>query len=161
MNNYAIARVFNRIADLMELKGENLFKVRAYRTAAETMQGLTESLSVLAERGELRAIPGVGEAIAEKTRDIIATGTTPLYERLKAEVPESLTELLALPGFGVKKIQTVWKELGVLNLDDLEQAAGEARLRDVPGLGAKTEANVLQAIEGLRRRRERCPIGEA
>src|SRR5919197_3853480 len=123
MNNFAIARVFSRIADLMELKGENVHKIRAYRNAAQTMQELTESLEVLAERGRLQTIPGVGEAIAAKTRDILTTGTTRLYEQLKAEVPESLTELLGVPGFGTKKIQAVWKELGVRNLDELEQAA--------------------------------------
>jgi DNA polymerase (family 10) len=161
MNNYAVARVFSRIADLMEIKGENVHKIRAYRTAAQTMQELTESLEVLAERGELQSIPGVGEAIAAKTRDILATGATKLYDGLKAEVPESLVELLGIPGFGVKKIRSVWQELGVRTLADLEQAAGEHRLRTIPGFSDKTEANVLEAVAAARKRRDRTPIGVA
>ncbi|MFN3652166.1 MAG: DNA polymerase/3'-5' exonuclease PolX [Armatimonadota bacterium] len=158
MNNYAVARVFSRIADLMEIKGENAFKIRAYRNAAQTMQELTESLEVLAERGELRSIPGVGDAIADKTRDILTTGTTKLYERLKEEVPESLIELLGLPGFGPKKIQSVWRELGVRNLDELEQAGRQERLRGVGGIGAKSEQKLLEAIEAFRRRSRRCAL---
>jgi DNA polymerase (family 10) len=161
MNNYAVARVFTRIADLMEIKGENIYKIRAYRNAAQTMQELTESLEVLAERGELRTIPNVGDAIADKTRDILATGTTKLYEQLKAELPVSLLELMGLPGFGPKKIQTVYRELGVRTLDDLERAVHDGQLRTVSGFSAKSEENLRQAIEGFRRRRERVPIFEA
>lgn len=161
MNNYAIARVFTRIADLMEIQGQNAFKIRAYRNAAATMQELTESLEVLAERDELQNVPGIGEAIAQKTRDIIATGTTKLYENLKAEVPETLIGLLDLPGFGPKKIQAAWKELGVRNLDDLERAAAEHRVRTLPGMGEKSEGKLLEALAAFRRRKERTPIGIA
>src|SRR5688572_24431606 len=158
MNNFAIARVFSRIGDLMEIQGENAFKIRAYRTAAQTMQELTESLEVLAERGELKTIPGVGEAIADKTREIITTGTTRLYERLKEQCPESLIELLSLPGFGPKKIQAVWKNLGIRTLDELEDAARDQLLRSVPGFSVKTEEALLTAIERHRVRRERSPL---
>lgn len=161
MNNYAIARVFSRIADLMEIQGENAFKIRAYRNAAQTMQEMTESMEVLAERGELQSIPGVGEAIAAKTRDIIATGTCDLYERLKQQVPESLIEVLHLPGFGPKKIQAVWRELGIRNLAELEEAAQAHRLQGIAGLGEKTEAKLLEAIVAHRRRLLRRPIGVA
>lgn len=158
MNNHAIARIFTRIADLMEIQGENPFKIRAYRNAAAAMQDLTESLEGLAERRELESIPGVGAAIAKKTYDILATGTTKLYEALRGEVPESLIELLELPGFGTRKIHTVWKELGVLNLDDLERAALEGRLKTLPGFAQKTEQSVLSSIAAHRRRRERTTI---
>lgn len=161
MNNYAIARVFSRIGDLMEIQGENVFKIKAYRTAAATMQELTESLEALAERGELLNVPGIGEAIAQKTQDILATGTTKLYEKLKSEVPESLADLLALPGFGPKKIQAAWRELGVRNLDDLEAAARAQRVRTLPGMAAKSEEKLLAGIEAYRRRRERIPTGVA
>jgi DNA polymerase (family X) len=158
MTNYAIARIFGRIADLMEIKGENPFKIRAYRNAAGNLQELTESLEVLAERGDLREIPGVGEAIADKTREILATGTCKVYEDLRREVPESLAELLKLPGFGPRKIQSAWRELGVVDLESLEQAAREHRLQTLPALGAKTEEKLLHAIEGHHRRRERTPL---
>jgi DNA polymerase (family 10) len=158
MSNYAIARIFNRIADLMEIKGENFYKIRAYRNAAQAMQDTTESLEVLAERGQLKTIPGVGEAIADKTREILATGTTKLYERLKEGCPEGLIELLGLPGFGPKKIQSVWHELGVRTLADLEEAVRGQRLRTVPGFSERSEENLLRSIEGFRRRRERIPL---
>ena len=158
MNNYAVARVFARIADLMEIQGQEFYKVRAYRNAAQVMQEMTESLEVLAERGQLKTIPGVGEAIAAKTRDILTTGTTKLYERLKEEVPESLTSLLPLPQFGPKKIQLVWKELGVRNLDELEEAAREQRLRGVAGMGEKTETAVLRNIDAYRKRKHTVPV---
>lgn len=158
MNNYQIARVFTRIGDLMEIQGENPFKIRAYRTAAQAMQEMTESLEVLAERGELKSIPGVGDAIADKTREILETGTCKLYERLRAEVPETLVELTSLPGFGTKKIHAVWKELGVRTLDDLDRAAGEHRVRALPGMGAKSEEKLLESIAAHRRRRERTPL---
>jgi DNA polymerase (family 10) len=161
MNNYGVARVFSGIADLMDLRGDNPFKVRAYRNAAQTMQELTERLEVLAERGELREIPGVGEAIAAKTRDILATGTTALYDELRAEIPESLAELLALPGFGVKKAQLVWRELAIADLPGLEQAAQTGRLRTLSGFTARTESSLVEAIAAHRARRLRTPIGVA
>lgn len=161
MNNFAIARVFQRIADLMELRGDNVFKVRAYRNAAQTMEETTESLEVLAERGALETIPGVGEAIAAKTREILATGTCKLAEELRREVPETLTELLHLPGFGVKRIQAVWHGLGVCSLDELEAAARDGRLRTLPGFSARGETTLLETIAAARRRRERTPIGRA
>lgn len=160
MNNYAIARVFTRIADLMEVRGDNVFKIRAYRNAASTMQGLTESLEVLAQRGELETIPGVGGAIADKTQDIIRTGTTPLLEKLRGEIPEGLPELTRIPGLGPKKLNQLWKELNISDLDGLEEAALAGRIRDLSGFTAKSEAALIEKIRAYRKRRERAPIGE-
>lgn len=161
MNNYAVARTFERIADLMEIKGENPFKVRAYRQASQTMQELTESLEVLAERGDLKGIPGVGDAIASKTRDILATGTTGLLDELRGEIPESLIELLALPGFGVKKVQAVWRGLDVRTPADLLRAAQQQKLRTLPGFTARTEATLQEAITAHWRRLREEPVGIA
>src|SRR5689334_3682029 len=111
MTNHAIARIFSRIADLMEIQGESFYKIRAYRSAASVMQEMTESLEVLAERGALKTVPGIGEAIEAKTQDILRTGTTKLYEQLRKEVPESLATLLNLPHFGPKKINAAWQTL--------------------------------------------------
>src|SRR5205809_6751773 len=100
ISNHEIAHIFNEIADLMEVRDDNPFKVRAYRKAAETIEGLTESLESIAARGELEKVPNIGKAIAEKIADICRTGTTKLYEELKAEVPAGLVEVMAVPGIG-------------------------------------------------------------
>ena len=118
MTNHAIARSFTLLADLLELEGENLFKVRAYRKAAEEIEGLTENLESIAARGELEAIPNIGKAIAEKIADICRTGTTKLYEELKAEVPAGLVEVMAVPGIGPSKVRAL-HEAGAVSADDL------------------------------------------
>jgi DNA polymerase (family 10) len=160
-SNYEIARVFHEIADLMEVRDDNPFKVRAYRKAAETIEGLTESLETIAGRGELEKIPSIGKAIAEKIRDITRTGTTPLHEELKSEVPAGLVEVMAVPGIGPAKVRALHQERGIATLDELEAAAREGKIRDVAGMGAKTEENILRAIESHRRRSERWPLGKA
>src|SRR4051794_11673511 len=161
ISNYEIARIFSRIADLMEARDDNPFKVRAYRKAAETIEGLTESLGAIAARGELETIPNIGKAIAEKIADICETGTTKLYEELKAEVPVGLVEIMAVPGIGPAKVRALHQVLGISTLDALEAAAREGRVRGVAGMGAKTEENIIHAIEAHRRRSERWPLYKA
>jgi len=161
MTNYEIARVFTRMADLMEVQGENPFKIRAYRKAADTIRDLTESLESIAARGALETVPGVGKGIAEKIEEIVATGTTAALEVLRAQVPEGLPELLNLPGLGARTVQTLHKELGVGSIADLERAAKEHRVRGLPGMGAKSEENLLRAIESYQRLSERWPLGRA
>lgn len=161
MNNYAVARILQRIADLMELQGENPFKIRAYRSAASAMQSLTESLEILAEKGELKTIPGVGDAIAAKTREILETGTTGLLEKLRAGTPETLVELLRIPGLGHRRVSQLWKELGISTLAELETAAADGRLAAAGGFTEKSAAALLEKIAAFRRRRERTPIADA
>jgi DNA polymerase (family 10) len=161
ISNYEIARIFSQIADLMEVREDNPFKVRAYRKAAETIEGLTESLEAIASRGELEKIPNIGKAIAEKIGDICRTGTTPLYEELRAKVPAGLVEVMAVPGIGPTKVRTLHEALGVTSIEELEAAGREQRIRGVPGMGAKTEENILHAIEAHRRRSDRWPLGKA
>jgi DNA polymerase (family 10) len=161
ISNYEIARIFSQIADLMEVRDENPFKVRAYRKAADTIEGLTESLETIAARGELEKIPNIGKAIAEKIADICRTGTTPLYEELRGNVPAGLVEVMAVPGIGPSKVRALHEALGVTTLDALEAAGREQRIRGVSGMGAKTEENILHAIEAHRRRSDRWPLGKA
>jgi DNA polymerase (family 10) len=161
LSNYEIARIFTQIADLMEVRDDNPFKVRAYRKAAETIESLTESLATIAERGGLQDIPNIGKAIAEKIQDICRTGTTPLYEELKAQVPAGLVEVVSVPGIGPSKVKALHEALGITSLDALETAAREGRVRSVSGMGAKTEENILHAIEAHRRRSERWPLYKA
>ncbi len=161
MTNHAVARVFQAIGDLMEIRGDNPFKVRAYRQAARTLEDMVEPVEILAERGELSGIPGFGEAILAKTADILRTGTCDLYESLKEEMPGTLPTLLALPGIGAKKVLAIWRETGVSTIDELEVAAKAGRLAGLPGMGSRTEAALLEAIPALRRRTARIPIGTA
>lgn len=161
ISNHEIARIFTAIGDLMEVREDSPFKVRAYRKAAETIEGLTESLESIAARGELAKIPTIGKAIAEKITDICRTGATPLYDELRAQVPAGLVEVLAIPGIGPSKVRALHEALGISSIDELETAARERRVRNVAGMGAKTEENILQAIEAHRRRSLRWPLGKA
>jgi DNA polymerase (family 10) len=161
MSNYEIARIFTRIADLMEVQGDNPFKIRAYRKAADTIEGLTESLESIAERGALETVPNIGKGIAEKIDEIVRTGTASALEVLRARVPEGLPEILNISGLGPRTVQTLHAELGIASIDDLERAARAGRIRELPGMGTKTEENILHGIEGYRRRSERWPLGKA
>ncbi len=154
-----VVAALEEIADRLEIRGEAFFKVRAYRRAAQVVSALTEDLALLYQRGELDQLPGIGPALAQKIGDVLTTGTCPLLERLRREVPGGLLDLLALPGIGGKTVGHLWRSLGIENLDALEEAAQAGRLRELPGFGEKKERNVLAAIAGLRRRRERVPLG--
>ena len=121
ISNYEIARIFTQIADLMEVRDDNPFKVRAYRTAVAQIENLGEELAEFQARGELRQIPGFGEAIATKVEEILATGRLRLLEELEAEVPATLLEVRALAGVGPKTANLLWKEAGIetVVVDDL------------------------------------------
>lgn len=147
MKNYLVATIFENIADLMEIDQDSVFKIRAYRTAAETFRDLTDNVDELAERGELRSIPGIGEAIEQKTLQILDTGTCDLYERLKARFPVTITELLGLPGVGAKTVRALYSALKISNLEELREAAAGGRLRQIPRMGERQERKILEAIE--------------
>jgi DNA polymerase (family 10) len=162
MKNTAIARVFSDIGDLLELKGENAFKIRAYQKAARAIEHYPRELKVMLEQGEdLRDVPGVGEAIAKKTTELITTGKLGYYENLKAEFPEGITNLLSIPGIGPKTANRLSAELGITSVEQLEQAINDGRVAKLFRLGDKTADNMLQQIQALRRKDQRTPIGEA
>jgi len=162
MKNTAIAKVFQDMADLLELKGENVFKIRAYQRAARTFEHLPKEIEVMLQEGEdLQAIPGVGEAIAKKTIELVNTGKLHAYEELKAEFPEGITTLLEIPGIGPKTANRLSTELGIKSADDLEEAIKDGRVAKMFRLGDKTADNILQQIQALRRKDQRIPIGEA
>jgi len=135
-SNAEAAEIFRTVADLLDLLGEK-FKPEAYRRAARSIESLTEDLSEVAARGELRSIPGVGEAIAEKTEEYLRTGTVPYYERLKREVPPGLIELMRLPGLGPKTARRFWVELSVEGPAELRDAIAAGRLQGLKGFGEK------------------------
>lgn len=156
-----IADIFNRIANLMEIKGEVIYKVIAYRKAADNIHNLTEDLYILQQEGRLTEIPGVGKAIAKKIDEILSTGKLDFFDKLEQEVPATLIELLEVPDLGPKKAALFWKQAGITTLAKLETAARQGQLRDLPGMGRKSEARLLAGIEALSRRSQRMLLGNA
>jgi DNA polymerase (family 10) len=162
MKNTEIAKVFQDIADLLEIKGENPFKIRAYQRAARTIDHLPKEIEIMLDEGEdLQSIPGVGEAIAKKTTELVETGKLKYYEELKAEFPEGITSLLEVPGIGPKTAKKLSAELGITSVDALEQAIKNGQVAHLFRLGDKTADNILQQIQALRRKDQRIPLGEA
>jgi len=162
MKNSEVAKVFQDIADLLELKGENVFKIRAYQKAARAIEHYPRELEAMIEEGEdLQSIPGVGEAIAKKTTELIQSGRLGYYENLKAEFPQGITNLLAIPGIGPKTANKLSSELGISSADELERAINDGRVAQLFRLGEKTADNILHQIQALRRKDQRIPIGEA
>ncbi len=161
MNNRELADIFTLIADLSEIKGEIIYKTLAYRKAAENLAGLGRDVNEYWKEDALREIPGVGDAIAEKIDELLRTGNLKFLEKLKQEVPPGLAEWLKVPGLGPKKVGLIWKTLHIKTLAQLEKAARAGKLRDLPGMGAKSEAAVLAGIESLARRSGRIPLGRA
>jgi DNA polymerase (family 10) len=148
------------MGELLEIKGEDPYKIRAFYRAAEEVGRLPRSVAGMSDE-ELREIRGVGKAIAQKIQDIVSTGTFPELEEVKATIPPTLLELLEVPGVGPKTVNRLWKKLGVLTLDDLERAARGHRIRAVSGFGEKKEADILQAIQLHRSRSRRMTLPEA
>jgi DNA polymerase (family 10) len=146
VHNADIARVFEEIADLLELGNENPFRVRAYRNAARIVGNLALDLAGEVAAGRaLPKLPGIGEDLGEKIRDIAVTGTTGLAERLRKRYPAGVTELLRLPGLGPKRVAVLYRSLKIKSLEDLAKAARAGKLRELPGFAEKTEARVLEA----------------
>ena len=150
MDNAAIARLLFEIGDLLEIRGDNPFKIRAYRNAAETVTAEPTAVAAL-DDAALRALPGIGRDLAARIREIADTGDTPFRHELLADFPATILDLLRLQGVGPKTVKRLYDELGVTSLDTLEQAARDGRVRGLKGMGAKKEALILRAIEERRR----------
>ena len=161
MNNRQLADTFTLIANLSEIKGEIIYKILAYRKAAENLTSLGREASEYWKEGKLEDIPGVGKAISEKIDELLSTGKLQFLEKLKKEVPPSLADWLQVPGLGPKKIALIWKTLNITTLAQLEKAARTGKLRDLPGMGAKSEVQIITGIESLARRSGRIPLGRA
>jgi DNA polymerase (family 10) len=161
MNNRELAETFTLIADLLEIKGEIVFKTLAYRRAAESLALLDRDAGDYWKEGKLREIPGVGEAIAGKIEELLKTGKLKFLTELKKEVPPGLAEWLKVPSLGPKKVGLIWKTLNIKTLPQLEKTARAGKLRDLPGMGEKSEAAILAGIESLARRSGRIPLARA
>jgi DNA polymerase (family 10) len=160
MKKEEVSAILEEIGFLLELKGENPFKVRAYYNAARAIKSLEGSLEEVVQRGELRQIKGIGEALGKKISELVTTGSLPYYEGLKESVPPGLREMVRIPHLGPKKVKALYEQLGITTIGELEYACQENRLVDLPGFGAKTQENILQGIEVLKRYRGRFLYGD-
>jgi DNA polymerase (family 10) len=160
VDNLAIARVLNEIGDLLEIKNENPFKIRAYRNAADTISHLGESVAALPAAERLR-LPGVGKDLAGKIGELVDKGVCQYHQELLQEFPPSVLDLLRLQGVGPKTAALLYRNLEIKSLDDLERAAREGRIREVKGMGAKKEALILKALEDRQRFTGRRLLAEA
>jgi DNA polymerase (family X) len=146
LDNVAIARILKEIADLLEIKDDNPFKIRAYRNGADIASNHPHELSQLDETS-LREIPGIGKDLALRIREIATTGDAAFHRELIAEFPPTILDLLHLQGVGPKTVATLYRELGVRTLDDLKRAAADGRIRALKGMGTKKEALILKALD--------------
>jgi DNA polymerase (family 10) len=161
MKNSEVAKVFQDIADFLEMKGEIPFKVRAYQKAVRSIEHLPVELEQLMREGKLREVPGVGEAIAKKITELLTTGRLEYYEKLRAEFPEGVITLLDIPGVGPKTTVKLSTELGIRSVEELETAILEGRVARLSRLGDKTAENILRHLQSLRTKERRIPIGVA
>ncbi|HSG85251.1 MAG TPA: DNA polymerase/3'-5' exonuclease PolX [Candidatus Limnocylindrales bacterium] len=161
LSNGELAAVLHEIGDLLEVKGEVVFKTVAYHRAADAIGRWPESVALAYREGRPPAIPGVGRAIADKLDELARTGRLAYHERLRAEFPSTLVGLLAVPGVGPKTVRVVYQELAVESIEDLRRAAQAGRLRELRGFSLKTERSILDGIEHLQARADRMHIDRA
>ena len=155
LTNGELARIFHDIGDMLEVKGELVFKTVAYHRAADAIAHSPVEVAAAYRAGTPPRIAGVGQAISDKIAELARTGHLAFYDRLVAEVPPSLVELLRIPGVGPRTVRILNEELGIETLEDLRQAAEAGRLRTVKGLSEKTEQSVLEGIAALEARESR------
>lgn len=162
VHNGEIAAIFEEMADLLEIEGANPFRVRAYRFAARTIRDLPGEVAEMVARGEdLTSLPGIGDDLAGKIREIIRTGTVAALEAQRRKTPATLTELLRIPGLGPKRVQALVRALNLRGLSDLQQAARDGRIRTLPGFGEKTEQHILDALAARTGKESRMQLAVA
>jgi DNA polymerase (family 10) len=161
VRNLEIAKLFNEIADLLEIKEENVFKIRAYRRAAMNLESLTEEVESVAERGGLTEIAGIGKDLAAKIGQALETGRIGYLEELRKEIPRGVVEMMEIPGVGPKTAKLLFEKLQVDSVEKLEGLAREGKLLGLPGIKQKTIENILKGIQVVKRGRERMLLGRA
>ncbi len=161
LSNGELARIFHEIGDMLEVKGEIVYKTVAYHKAADAIAHSPVEVALAYREGNPPRIPGVGDAIAGKIEELARTGHLDFYERLREEVPPSLVALLGIPGVGPRTVRQLHDELGVETLEDLRRAAEAGALRDLRGMSEKTEQQVLAGIATLENRQDRMRLGQA
>jgi DNA polymerase (family 10) len=160
-DNFAVARLFDRMADVLEIKGENPFRIRAYRRAATNLRTLTEDVATLAREERLEEVPGIGADLAGKIVEYLETGQVEDLESARRGVPAGVIELMNVPGIGPTTAKTLYEKRHVTGIDRLEKLARAGELRGTQGIGAKTEQNILKGIALVRAGQERMPLAEA
>ncbi|MDD4856598.1 MAG: DNA polymerase/3'-5' exonuclease PolX [Candidatus Krumholzibacteria bacterium] len=161
MKNREIAALFDEIADILELRGENVFRVNAYRRAAQNIEGLTRAIEDVADEDRLDELPGIGKDLAGKIAEYLESGEIDYLNDLRKETPRVLLDMLRIPGIGPKTAVRLHAELAIDSLEELKQAALDHQIQKLPKMKAKTEENILKGLEFLSRASARTPIGVA
>lgn len=161
LSNREIADIFDRVADLLEIRGDVIHRVLSYRRAAETVRDLPRDVRAIAAENGLTDLPHIGKTLAEKIDEMLTTGQLEFYDRLAAEIPPGLVEIMHINGVGPKKARLFWETLDITSIDALEAAARAGKLADLKGMGKKSEQKILDGIESLARQTGRTPLGVA
>jgi len=161
MKNLLVAGIFRNIAKILEIKGDNPFRIRAYEKAAQNIESLTEDIEELIKKDKLLEIPGIGKDLAEKIKEITSTGTLKSYLELKKTIPEGLLDLLNIPSVGPKTAKLLYEKLNIKSIEELEKAIEKNKLQGLFGIKEKTIENIKKGIEILKKGKERIPLAEA
>jgi DNA polymerase (family X) len=161
LKNIELSRIFEQIAKILKIKGENPFKIRAYEKITLVLENLPLDIETIYQQGGVSNIPGVGAGIAKKIKEFLTTGKLEYYEKLKETIPTGVIELLDIPEVGPKTAKLLYEKLEVDNIEKLERAIKEHQIKDLPGMGEKSETNILRGIELYKRRKERFLLGRA
>jgi DNA polymerase (family 10) len=159
MNNRDVAQAMNRIAALLDIKGEMVYKILAYRRAAENILNLGRDINEIHREGKLGEIPGVGKALSEKIAELLTTGRLRYLDNLEEEIPAGVVDLLEIPEVGPKTAKMLWEQLGIASVAEAEEAAQAGKLRKLKGMGQRSEAKILEGIQALHRRTGRELLG--
>lgn len=162
LTNRDVANLFSQIADMLAIRGDQIHRILAYQKAAESIHELGRDIHQVYAAGELTSLPAIGKTLADKIEEFLTTGKLAFYDKLAAEIPPSLTEMLKVEGLGPKRVKQIYDALHITTLAELTASAREGKLADLPGLGAKSQAKILAAIEALSRHGDdRTPLGTA
>lgn len=162
VQNADVALVLREVADLLEIKGDNPFRIRAYRNAARLLDTLALSVQTMVqEKRDLKDLPGIGADLADKIAEIVTTGTCALHEQLRLELPPAIHELMSVPGLGPRRVKTLYEQLGIQTLEQLVRAAGDGRISAVPGFGKRVEQRIREAVQARLSKEKRFSIATA
>lgn len=158
MKNKLVAGIFKEIAEILEIKGENRFRIRAYERAGRNIESLSDDIEVFVKEDKLKDVPGIGRDLEEKIKEIVSTGKLGYLEELRKDIPQGLVEMLNVPGIGPKTANLLHEKLGIQDVVMLERMAHAGKIKGLPGLGEKTEENILHGIELFKKGRERLDL---
>ena len=161
MKNLEIVKIFREIANILEIKGGNVFRIRAYERAAQNIEGLTQDLDDFIKEDRLTDIPGIGSDLSKRIKEFAVTGKIKVYEEVKKSIPKGLLELLDIPSVGPKTAKLLYEKLNIKNIANLEAALKKGKLKGIFGIREKTIENILKGIEVLKRGKERMTLAQA